>query len=240
MKRAITALFLAGTLLLSLTACQTTEAVSWDAEDEVTVVGEYDKNSLTEFDYDTALTLTQVSIDDGSFLDDGYSEFKDVYTKAYTYATWLITPDSFPAAAKNPTEGVKIQVKDESYPTGQREYYLTGYTIDSFFTAMREVFTEYEARELILENKVFYIYDGALWYYPVGTGGDPTLKHKEYQMSKTDSEFEILLTTYHTDMDNAAQEYDPEKKDEYIKHFNYFKFIKENGVWKAKRFELRG
>ena len=32
------------------------------------------------------------------------------------------------------------------------------------------------------ENKVFYIYDGALWYYHAGTGGDPTLKHKEYQM----------------------------------------------------------
>lgn len=210
---------------------------------EVTLIGDYDRGSLVDFDYSEALAkiAARDDIDTGNFLDDGYSEFKELYRKAYALNTIMLFPDSFPNTADigSPTfkwdDLPQIQVTDESYPIGYRTYYLTGYNFVDFYNKMTEVFSTEQADELIFGNKLFYNYEGALWCSNAATGGDMTRVYTEYEVEKTDDILDIIRTTYHVPL-GETPEFDPEKIDEYETKITHFKFARYGGTWLAFEF----
>ena len=211
---------------------------------EVTLIGDYDRSALVDFDYSEALAKVVESdeIDTGSFLDDGCSEFKELYQKAYALTGITVSsPDNFPNAVGLGTPTVKwenavqIHVTDESYPIGYRTYYLTGYSWDSFYDEMLSVFTKEQADEHIFGNKLFYNYEGALWCSNAATGGDITRVYTEYAVEKTEDILDIIRTTYHVPL-GETPEFDPEKIDEYETKITHFKFTRYGGTWLAFEF----
>ena len=211
---------------------------------EVTLIGNYDRSSLVDFDYSEILAkiAARDDMDTGNFLDDGYSEFKELYQKAYALTGITVSnPDNFPnvvglgSPAVKWEDAVQIHVTDESYPIGYRTYYLTGYNWVSFYNEMTEVFTTEQADELIFGNKLFYNYEGALWCSNAATGGDMTRVHTEYAVEKTDDTLDIIRTTYHVQL-GETPEFDPEKIDEYETKETHFVFTKFGNRWLASEF----
>ena len=213
-------------------------------DQEVTLIGDYDRSSLADFDYSGVLAkIDKIKTDDtGGFLDNGYSEFKELYRKAYALNTIMVLPDLFPNTADigSPTfkwdDLPRIQVTDESYPAGCYTYYLTGYNFVDFYNKMTEVFTKEQADELIFVEGRFYNYEGALWCSYGAAGGDGSRVHTEYAVEKTDDILDIIRTTYHVPL-GAATEFDPEKIDEYETKETHFTFIRfKDGSWRASEF----
>lgn len=229
MKKKSFALLMAIAFIFTAAACTNSNetAPEDEADGEVTLIGEYDKSTLADFDYSGELEKISGS-DTGNFLDDGYSEFKELYQKAYALtAITVSSPDSFPTALDSE---VQIQVEGEDYP-----YLLTGYSWDSFYEEMLKVFTKEQAEELIFGNDLFYSYDGALWYTPASSGGDATRVHEEYQVEKTDDTVDIIRTTYHVAL-GETPEFDPEKIDEYETKETHFIFTDTEDGWRASEF----
>ena len=223
--------------LLTLTACSNNSGTAPDDEavGEVTLIGDYDKSALVDFDYSEELEKIsgKNDKDTGNFLDDGYSEFKELYQKAYALAAITVSsPDSFPAAldCADSDDGVQLQVAGENHT-----YRLTGYRWDSFYEEMLKVFTKEQAEELIYGNKLFCSYDGALWYVPAAAGGDVTRVYEEYTVEKTDDTLDITRTSYHVAL-GEAPEFDPEKIDEYETKETHFIFTNTEDGWRASEF----
>lgn len=212
---------------------------------EITMFGIYDRSALVDFDYSEILAERVEKNPDGKgdFLNDGYSEFKELYQKAYALTSILVSsPDNFPdvVGLRSPTvnrdDVVRIEVVDPSYPMIFRTYYLTGYSWDSFYNEMLSVFTKEQADELIFGNKLFYKFNGALWCADAATGGDMTRVHTEYAVEKTDDVLDIIRTTYHVPLGETPK-FDPEKIDEYETKETHFTFIRfKDGSWRASEF----
>lgn len=240
MKKMLIALPLALAVMFTATACT---AAPEEAADEVTLIGDYDKSTLADFSYSEVLNRAAMSFSDdlGDFLDElGYGEFKELYERAYRLAAVMTFPDDFPITfdyfrSVKWDDAVQIQVTDEDYAMDCYTYYLTGYSWDSFYSEMLSVFTKEQADELISMYKLFYNYDGALWYSPGASGADLTRVHTEYTAEKTDDTFDIIRTSYHVPL-GTTPEFDPEKIDEYETKMTHFTFINTENGWRASEF----
>lgn len=225
----------------------------WDVPSpvKVSLSGDYDKSKLVDFDYSEVLKETKSHYEGvGDFLDKEYDEFRDIYQKAYALASILSSEhDDFlntlgygTSGGKSWSDAVQIRVTDERSPSENRTYYLTGYSWDSFYNEMLSIFTEDEADKLIFDNKLFYSYDGALWYAPDSTGADDTSVHDEYYAHLYEDEyifnyvFSIVRTSYHV-RPGAPQKFDPEKIDLYEAKVAYFTFINTENGWRASDFD---
>ena len=246
MNRKITALLMALAVMLTAAACTDNGDTAPENEtaDEVILVGDYDKSTLEDFSCSEVLNRPSMSFSDdlGDFLDGlGYGEFRELYERAYRLAAVMTFPDDFPVTfdyfgGVKWEDAVQIQVTDEDYAMGYRTYYLTGYSWDSFYEEMLNVFTGEQADELIFGNRLFYNYDGALWYAPAATGGDITRVYEEYTAEKTDDTLDIIRTSYHVEL-GETPEFDPEKIDEYETKETHFTFINTENGWRASKFE---
>ena len=189
-----------------------------------------------EFDYQVKKELIDYDtiVDFLDSLDN--SEFKELYYKALSLVQLIDTvgfeiSDNVDASDKTYIE-VKKYGKDYLHT-----YYETGYTYDSFYSAYCEVFTKETAEKTISHYPAFYEYNGELWY-SVGSGsGNPREVLREYEIvSQTDTALEFRRISYQNDANNDDEEYDPEKRDEYLKEYIDFKFVLTENGWRVEKF----
>ena len=204
--------------------------------------GNYDRDSLGEFDYGGIMADTR-ECDGGSgdFLDQGYSDFKELYQRAYALVRCLDHPGGYLKAAEGTDGKCSLQVPLE-YNYGEmvcyQHYLFTGYSWDSFYSALTEVFTE-EMAEVLAGSSV-YNYGGALWYYMTdGLYSVPTHLHDEYSAEMIDGNtLDITRTSYfstiHTGWDT---EFDPQLMEQYDTELTHIIFVNTEKGWRCERFD---
>jgi|GEM_PF-5855573 len=112
-------------------------------------------------------------------------------------------------------------------------YLSSGFTFDSFHDAYFKVFTDDMALELMNSQPRSYIkYGDELYYYTGISGSDISRIHTDYEIvSSTDDEVIMNAVCYMTmtEMDGV---YDPANKDEYLRSYQVFRFVKTAAGWR--------
>ena len=197
------------------------------------------QKQLENFDYDYELKKDFADFDNiVDFLDGlNNSEFKELYFKALSLVQ-LADTFRFPVSDNVDTDNkayIEVKKDENDY---LHTYYETGYTYDSFYNTYCSVFTEETAQKIIDRFPVFYEYNGELWYVQGSSSGDPREVLREYEIvSQTDTVFEFRRISYQNDDEHAdEEEYDPERRDEYIKEYIDFKFVLTESGWRVEKF----
>lgn len=113
-------------------------------------------------------------------------------------------------------------------------FFETGYTFDSFFSVLCEVFTEETAEKVIDHYPGFYEYNDELWVIWGAAGSDLSVVRVEYELiNQTDTELEFKGIRFHNEAD---QDYDPDLRDEYTRDYVDFKFVLTENGWRVEKF----
>ena len=218
-----------------------TEAMWYGADGrpaKVTVMGEYDSRLLTDFDYSGLLELTSSFPEGaGDFIDGKYSEFTELYRKAFALERCLIGVQPLPISD---SQGELLLMVYNEELECHIPYMLRGYSDESFYSALTEVFTEDMIDSLIAARAAsVYMYAGAVWYYEgFGYGSDVSRVHDEYSFRLTGDTFDITHTTYHTTEELGwDMVYDPDLKDRYETQEHHYTFVKTDEGWRCSRFD---
>lgn len=114
----------------------------------------------------------------------------------------------------------------------------TGYSYDSFYNALCEVFDEQIVSIMLSCYPYFYDYNGQLFCTDITAGASSSRIHTEYKL-KDNSDFKAAFTTvnYYVPFETIRQggelTYDPAKKNGYKTTEIENVFIKVNGKWHA-------
>ncbi|MCH5200176.1 MAG: hypothetical protein J1F60_04365 [Oscillospiraceae bacterium] len=218
-----------------------TEAMWYGADGKpakVTVAGKYDSRLLTDFDYSGLLELTSSFPEGaGDFIDGKYSEFKELYRKAFALERCLIGVQPLPIS--NSQGGLLLMVYDEELGY-HLPYVLAGCSDESFYGALTEVFTDDMIDSLIAARSAsIYMYAGAVWYHDgFGFGSDISRIHDEYSFKLTEGAFDITHTTYHTTEELGWEtDYSPDLKNKYETREHHYIFVKTEDGWRCSRFD---
>ena len=116
-------------------------------------------------------------------------------------------------------------------------FYASGFTCDSFLAAFPKIFTE-EWKPVMLNNFHYFIKYGEELYYAYGeVGGNLAHLYTEYELVKqTDNEIIFNAIAYDLDwresLETPEAVYDPAKKDDYLKDYQVFRFVKTADGWR--------
>ncbi len=114
-------------------------------------------------------------------------------------------------------------------------FFETGYTFDSFFSVLCEVFTEETAEKAIDHHPGFYEYNDELWVIWGAAGSDLSVVWVEYELiNQTDTELEFKGIRFHSEAD---QDYDPDLRDEYTRDYVDYKFVLTENGWRVEKFD---
>ncbi len=176
----------------------------------------------------------------GEFLDTlGNIKFKDLYCRALALIHIMSSYNLDLADGISAYENSSTYLEVFNEKTGINETYTeTGYSYDSFYRTFRDVFTP-EAIEIILFNYPFYYsYNEGLWYKPiVRIFGNPGEVYQEYELiSESDTELKFKRISYSVAIGEPVTEYDPNKKNEYIKTEVNFRFVNTENGWRVAEF----
>ena len=212
--------------------------------DEMYVEGDYDTSELVDFDYSELLEITTgFYAGAGDFLGEEYGEFRDLYQKAYALTTCFEGRSAFPYASGD-YHGARIMLPLNNYQHDYLQYYLTGFSADSFHETLREIFTPDTAEKLYSNffgtDHSIYIYDGAVWsFFQDGFGSDISRVHDEYSFELTEDTFDIIRTSYHTTAElDWDYIYDPELIDRYETQEHHCIFVNTEDGWRCQLLDI--
>ncbi len=197
-----------------------------------------DKNELGSFVYDSVLEFVKNDSDNGLNILTENAELYDIYASSLALSDVIFSNgDSFPT--ENFGEGRSFNDLPQINVNGSDILSCAMVTYDSFYGALTDVFTKEAADKMLeMQSRSFREYDGALWI-TMGTGYiDTKIVHEEYVISENDgSVFDILITAYLVD-DNRAEEFDPERADEYEKQTFHYTILKTENGWRVSDFPV--
>lgn len=219
-----------------------TECMWYDADGKpakVTVTGEYDSRRLIDFDVSWLLEQsTSYPVGAGDFIDEKYAGFVKLYQKAYALERCLTVRQFLPVNDSQDDIFLMVYNQELGYSL---PYMLTGYSDESLYSALREVFTEDMVDSLIASRTTsIYFYAGAVWLcYGIEPGGsDPSHVYSEYDFAATENTFDIIRTDYCTTEELGWETtYDPELKDQYKTEEYHIIFERTEDGWRCSRFD---
>lgn len=205
---------------------------------EISVQDGYDQELLEHFDYSRALKQACAQGEGaGDFLDGEYGGFRELYQKAYALKQYVFDSTvNIPIARDNPNALLTLHVPNENVGSESHMYAMTGFSWDSFYEELLEVFTKELADELIA-NSGLYSYEGGLWYMEHGVwkDSDTFRVHTEYAFEMTDGAFDVICTSYYDF--GADPEFDPDRAEEYETKVSRCTFIDTEDGWRVSRFD---
>lgn len=202
--------------------------------------GNYDRDSLGEFDYSGIMAETR-ECDGGSgdFLDEGYGDFKELYQRAYALVRCLDHPGGYLKVPDGTFCSLEVPLEyNYSEMVCYQHYLFTGYSWDSFYSALTEVFTEDMAE--VLAGSSVYDYGGALWFYMTdGLYSVPTHLHDEYSAEMIDGNtLDITRTSYYSTIHTGWDtEFDPQLTELYNTELTHIIFVNTKKGWRCERFD---
>ncbi|MBD5117448.1 MAG: hypothetical protein HDT48_08140 [Ruminococcaceae bacterium] len=138
----------------------------------------------------------------------------------------------------NERERAAIEYPDNS-PAGYSTRYIeSGFTYDSFYKAITDVFTVSAAGRYFAAYPWFTDYNGELFFQSLSKGGDMSLVHQEFEViNRSDDELVIRCTEYHViSREKQGGEYNPDKKDEYLMEQYCCIFVDTENGWRIDQF----
>lgn len=212
----------------------------YDPVNDVYIIGtplEYEQLEDFTFDYKLRYDFWECDliIDFLSSLDN--DEQKELYFKALSLIHLMSDTIGFQVSdSVDNNDNVYIKCGKNGYNS---TFIETGYTFDSLFSVFCEVFTEEAAKKVIDHYPGFYEYNGELWYYIGSSSGNGWEVRREYELvNQTDTVLEFRRISFQDDfeVDEAGQDYDPDKRDKYIKEYIDFKFVLTDDGWRVEKF----
>lgn len=211
--------------------------------EEIYIEGGYDTADLADFDYSGLLEKTTAfPLGAGDFIDEEYKDFRELYQKAFAFNFCFRDHTPFPTAYGY--EGARLMLPRNDYKNNYLQYYFTGYSAESFYDTLLEIFTEEETERWFSQfygkHPEIYIYDGAVWsiFYD-GSGGDISRVFDEYDFELTDDTFDIIRTSYYTTAEfDWDYEYYPERVDRYEKRTTHIIFVNTEKGWRCQQFDF--
>lgn len=197
-----------------------------------------DKTELSEFETNREWADEYVENGcEGEFLDSlEKPEIKELYCKALSLVHIMSTENLAVSETLGEYAGAYLERYDKERASTDR-YNETGYAYDSFYNAFLSVFTKETADTLLSRYPSYYNYDGELWYLPMTFSGNIGEVHREYELTGvTDDEVTFTRTSYCVDIGEPADNFFPDKKDEYDKEEVSFRFVKTEDGWRAAEF----
>ncbi|MBD5130146.1 MAG: hypothetical protein HDT43_09505 [Ruminococcaceae bacterium] len=210
----------------------------------------YPSSVHTDYNYEEELSeyTEELKNDEDltAFLDSLGEEFTEFYYRARTLAEILANSGDIylnRSECMGNEIGTGISFYDEYNQVVDR-YLEFGYKYDSFFDALHEVFGN-DTVNYMLDHGTFYDYNNELFVAAASSGENPLLAHTEYELiTHTDDTiafdtvcYHILPEDYIPHMDRFfpyTQEYDPDKKSEYVVTRVNNLFVKVDGKWRAE------
>lgn len=212
--------------------------------DKMYLEGKYDPAELVDFDYSQLLEVTKgFYAGAGDFLGEEYGQFRDLYQRAYALTTCFEGRSAFPSANGGYHSAI-IRLPLNDYRHNYLQYNLTGFSADSFYETLREIFTEEKAEEIyggfMGDNHSILIYDGAMWsFFNDGFGSDVSRVYDEYAFELTEDTFDIIRTSYHSTADmDWDTEFHPELMDEYETQEHHCIFVNTENGWRCSRVDI--
>lgn len=211
----------------------------YDSVNDVYIIGtplEYEQLEDFTFDYKLRYDFWECDliIDFLNSLDN--DEQKELYFKALSLIHLMSDTIGFQVSDSVDNNNVYIKCRKNGY---NYTFIETGYTFDSLFSVFCEVFTEEAAKKVIDHYPGFYEYNGELWYYIGSSSGNGWEVRREYELvNQTDTVLEFRRISFQDDfeVDEAGQDYDPDKRDKYIKEYIDFKFVLTDDGWRVEKF----
>lgn len=217
------------------------------------------ESELEEFNYDEAVNSFRQTFpaELTSALEEiGKPELTEAYCKARTLAEltqWgenadLIMTEKIKAKRDRAYISVTVPSRDSGFPDSTLLMYETGYRYDSFCRALRDVFGEDAADNMIMLGRSGFLnYNGQLYSTKASTAPEiHGLVHTDYEViTNTDSEVVFNTVCYYDYADEwlkkeVLEPYDPANKDTYLnregkRFIGTFtnRLVKTDGVWKA-------
>ena len=221
------------------------------SDDEVELVcGEVKPaEELVEFNSYNSIEEEWDTFGAGKFLDDlGIPELKKLYYSGKFIASMPVSffipyADGYNGmtyfrGAGDHYESDAAAIKVPFGNTGNKAtFYASGFTCDSFLAAFPKIFTE-EWKPVMLNNFHYFIKYGEELYYAYGeVGGNLAHLYTEYELVKqTDNEIIFNAIAYDLDwresLETPEAVYDPAKKDDYLKAYQVFRFVKTADGWR--------
>lgn len=222
------------------TESQTDIEERYDPVNDVYIIGtplEYEQLEDFTFDYKLRYDFWECDliIDFLNSLDN--DDQKELYFKALSLIHLMSDTIGFQVSdSVDSNDNVYIKCEKNGYDS---TFIETGYTFDSLFSVFCEVFTEEAAKKVIDHYPGFYEYNGELWYYIGSSSGNGWEVRREYELlNQTDTVLEFRRISFQDDfeVDEADQDYDPDKRDKYIKEYIDFKFVLTDDGWRVEKF----
>ncbi|MDE7193267.1 MAG: IseA DL-endopeptidase inhibitor family protein [Oscillospiraceae bacterium] len=217
-----------------------TVTVSDGSSDEIEFVhgDPIDKTALGSFVYDSALEFVKSDAEyNGLNILTENAEIYDIYARSLALSRVVFgNGDGFPS--ENFGEGVTFNDLSQIKVNGSDNFSCSMVTYDSFYNALTDVFTSETANQMLAQSRSFYEYEGALWITAGAGYIDTKTIHEEYEIvENSDSAFDIRITAYLVD-DSRAEEYDPERADEYEKQTLHYTMLKTENGWRISDFPV--
>ncbi len=212
----------------------------YDPVNDVYIIGiplEYEQLEDFTFDYKLRYDFWECDLIIDFLNSLGNDEQKELYFKALSLIHLMSDTIGFQVSdSVDNNDNVYIKCRKNGYNS---TFIETGYTFDSLFSVFCEVFTEEAAKKVIDHYPGFYEYNGELWYYIGSSSGNGWEVRREYELlNQTDTVPEFRRISFQDDfeVDEADQDYDPDKRDKYIKEYIDFKFVLTDDGWRVEKF----